>query len=58
MKTHDLIVEAYENYIAENEKLTQKGVKASASRARKALLEITKLAKIRRAEIVEEKERL
>ena len=58
MKTHDSIVEAFNAYVAENEKLTVKGVKASAARARKALLEVCKLAKIRRAEIVEEKEKM
>ena len=34
---HEQIVAAYEAYIAENEKFTQKGVKAAAARARKAL---------------------
>lgn len=58
MNTHDSIVAAFNAYLAENEKLTAKGVKASAARARKALLEVTKLAKVRRAEIVAEKEKM
>ena len=42
-------------YIAENDKFTDKGVKASATRARKALQELGKLIKARRKEILEEK---
>ena len=56
MSTHEQIVAAFEAYVAENQKFTEKGVKASASRARKALMEIAKLAKVRRAEITAEKE--
>jgi len=48
-------VSQFETYLAENAKLTEKGVKASASRARKALQEITKAIKERRKEIMEEK---
>ena len=44
-----------ETYLEENAKLTEKGVKASAARARKALQEITKAIKERRKEIMEEK---
>lgn len=44
----------FEQYISENEKFTAKGNKAAAKRARKALLEIMKLSKVRRAEISEE----
>lgn len=55
---HDTIKAAFETYIAENEKFTGKGVKASAARARKALQEITKAAKERRKEITAEKEAL
>ena len=47
MSTHDEIVAQMEVYIT---------VKASATRARKALAEIAKLAKVRRAEITEAKE--
>jgi len=58
MTTHEQIVEAFNNYIAENEKFTSKGVKASAARARKALQEISKAVKERRKEITAEKEAL
>ena len=44
-----------QTYSEENQKFTEKGVKASATRARKALMEITKLAKTRRGEIQEAK---
>ncbi len=56
MTTHEQIIAAYESYIAENEKFADKKVKAAAARARKALMEITKLAKTRRAEITAEKD--
>jgi hypothetical protein len=42
--------------VAENEKFTSKGVKASAARARKALQEMSKAIKERRKEITAEKE--
>ena len=58
MTQHEQIVTAYETYIAENTKFTDKGVKASAARARKALQEITKAIKERRKEITAEKEAL
>jgi hypothetical protein len=58
MSTHDQIVLAYENYLAENAKFSDKGVKVAASRARKALQEIAKAVKVRRAEITAEKEAL
>lgn len=57
MTIHEQIIEQYETYIAENARFTEKGVKASAARARKALGEIAKLAKDRRKEIQEEKEK-
>ncbi len=57
MTTHEQIVAQFEVYLAENEKFEDKGVKASASRARKALAEIAKLCKVRRAEIQEEKDK-
>ena len=53
--THDQIVSAYETYLAENETFETKNVKAAAARARKALGEIAKLAKVIRAEIQERK---
>lgn len=55
MSTHDSIVEQYEAYIKESEAFDTKGVKAAAARARKALGEMGKLAKARRAEIQEKK---
>ena len=58
MSQHDAIIEAFNNYIAENEKFTQKGVKAAAARARKALQEMSKGIKERRKEITAEKEAL
>ena len=53
--THDQIISAYETYLAENETFENKNVKAAAARARKALGELAKLAKVRRAEIQERK---
>ncbi|MFA7671312.1 MAG: hypothetical protein WCY53_03540 [Sphaerochaetaceae bacterium] len=55
MTVHEQIVAQYEAYIAENQKFCERGIKASAARARKALGEIAKLAKERRKEIQEEK---
>jgi len=56
MTNHDTLKTAFDTYIAENEKFTGKGVKASAARARKALQEMTKAIKERRKEITAEKE--
>ena len=53
---HDAIKTAFETYISENEKFSQKGVKAAAARARKALQEMSKAIKERRKEITAEKE--
>lgn len=55
---HDIIKRAFETYIEENTKFTEKKVKASAARARKALQELTKAIKERRKEITTEKEAL
>ena len=55
MSTNAEIVEAMETYLAENAKFEEKGVKASAARARKALGDIGKLTKVRRKEIQEKK---
>jgi maltodextrin utilization protein YvdJ len=55
METHDLIIAQIEQYKLENEKFT-KGNKTAGIRARKALMEVMKLTKTRRAEIQEEKE--
>jgi|TARA_B100000214_G_C23887396_1_gene590123 hypothetical protein len=46
---------AIQTYSEENSKFTEKGVKASATRARKALAELSKLIKARRKEIQEQK---
>jgi hypothetical protein len=56
--THEVLVEAFATYIAESENFETKGVKASAARARKALMEITKAAKTRRGEIQDKKNSL
>ena len=53
MSTHDEIVAQMEIYVTENNKFVEKGIKSSATRARKALSEIAKLAKARRAEITD-----
>ena len=55
MSTVEQIKVAYETFVGENEKFVTKGNKAAAGRARKALSEIAKLAKVRRAEILAEK---
>lgn len=58
MTSHEIIVEQFNTYMVENTKFTEKGVKASAARARKALQEIAKAVKERRKEITAEKEAL
>lgn len=50
MKNHDGLVGLYEVYLIENEKF-ENGNKTAGTRARKALAEIAKLCKERRAEI-------
>ena len=55
MSTTDEMKEQYDVFVAENDKFAEKGVKASATRARKALQELGKLIKTRRKEILEEK---
>jgi hypothetical protein len=54
-ETHLQIKAMMEEYLAENEKFEVNGVKAAAARARKALGELGKLAKTRRAEIQDKK---
>lgn len=56
MNNHEQIKAAYETYLAENSKFADKGVKAAAARARKALQEMSKAIKERRKEITAEKE--
>jgi hypothetical protein len=53
-QTVESIKEQMEAFLSENEKFTS-GNAAAGTRARKALQEMTKLAKARRAEITEEK---
>ena len=55
MSTNAEIMEAIETYQTENAKFEEKGVKASAARARKALGDMGKLAKVRRKEIQDKK---
>ena len=52
---HEQIKTQYEAYLNETASFDEKGVKAAAARARKALGEMGKLAKARRAEIQEKK---
>ncbi len=56
--TNELILEAIATYTLENEKFEVKGIKASSARARGALGDLAKLAKVRRAEIQEKKNQL
>ena len=52
---HQQILDQVDNYLNESAKFEDKGVKAAAARARKALGEIGKLSKARRAEIQDKK---
>jgi len=54
-QTHESIMTEIQSYSEENAKFTDKGVKASATRARKALANLSKLIKARRKEIQEAK---
>ena len=58
MTVHEEIVSKFNAYLEEHAKFEEKGVKASASRARKALGDLGKLTKARRAEIQERKNSL
>ena len=53
--TTEQIAEAFVSFMEENTKFTEKGNKAAGVRARKFLLELGKLTKVRRTEISEEK---
>jgi|TARA_B100001093_G_C26645898_1_gene935281 hypothetical protein len=55
MNIHEEIVAAYEAYLKEHASWEEKGVKAAATRARKALGDMGKLTKSRRLEIQEKK---
>ena len=50
-ETHESIMTEIQTYSEENGKFVEKGVKASATRARKALANLAKLIKARRKEI-------
>ena len=54
-ETHESIMTEIQAYSEENNKFVEKGVKASATRARKALANLSKLIKARRKEIQEAK---
>ena len=58
MTLHEEIVLAFNNYLKEAETFDEKGVKAAATRARKALGDLNKLTKERRKEIQERKNEL
>jgi len=45
MSNHETLVEQFEIYLAENAKLSEKGIKASAARARAALQNISNALK-------------
>jgi len=53
--TQEQMTIQWNTYLEENSKFTDKGVKAAAGRARKALNELRKLAAQRRKEITEQK---
>ena len=55
MTQHEQIIETFNTYLVEAESFDTKGVKAAATRARKALQEMGKLIKARRKEIIDEK---
>lgn len=55
MNTLEQMKALWESFLSENERFSSKGVKASASRARKALGDLSKLIKVRRKEIMDEK---
>ena len=55
MTIHEELIAQFETYVAESTRFEQKGIKASAARARKALAEIAKLCKERRKEIQDQK---
>ena len=55
METHLKLKALMEEYVAEQDNFEIKCVKAAAGRARKALMEISKLCKVRRQEIQDRK---
>ena len=55
METHLKLKALFDEYVAEQDNFEIKCVKASAARARKALMEISKLTKVRRGETQDRK---
>tara|TARA_R110000823_G_scaffold40754_1_gene107672 strand:- start:1319 stop:1495 length:177 start_codon:yes stop_codon:yes gene_type:complete len=55
MTIHEEILAEVETYKEESAKFEEKGVKAAAARARKALGNIARLSKSRRKEIIDKK---
>ena len=55
LSQHEQIVQAFNQYLTEAQTFDEKGVKAAAARARRALGDLGKLTKSRRAEIQEKK---
>ena len=55
LSQHEQIVQAFNQYLTEAQTFDEKGVKTAAARARKALGDLGKLTKSRRAEIQERK---
>ena len=55
LTTHDQILEQIEIYHLNNEKFEEKFNKAAGTRARKALNELVKLARVRRKEVQDRK---
>ena len=55
LSQHEQIVQAFNQYLTEAQTFDEKGVKAATARARKALGDLGKLTKSRRAEIQEKK---
>ena len=53
--TNQQLLSLFDEYKENNDKFVEKGNKAAGTRARKALSEMTKLAKVRRKEIQEAK---
>ena len=51
MTAHEQLIQNWDAYIKENARYEEKGIKASKVRARKALMELAKLAKERRKEL-------
>ncbi len=58
MSKHDELIALFKQYEQESVKFEEKGVKASAARARKALADISKLCKERRQEIQDKKNQM